>query len=191
VNSSSALSLDLAPAASTAHVPSVLALDLSLTATGWAKSDGSSGCLVVGARGYTRLAHILDEVTELAKGADLIVIESVFVGQKNQAVLDIAGLATLVRFTLWEAKYTLVDVAPSSLKMFATDSGNAPKDAVLVAAVTKLSYRGHDHNTADALWLLDMARAHYGGRTDAARLTAKQTQALAKIQWPLLTTANT
>jgi hypothetical protein len=36
-----------------------------------------------------------------------------------------------------------------------------------------------------------MARAHYGGRTDAARLTAKQRQALAKIQWPLLTTANT
>jgi hypothetical protein len=71
--------------------------------------------------------------------------------------------------------------------MFATGKGNASKDEVLACAIRKLDYLGFSKDEADALFLLDMARAHYDGRT----LTAKQTQALAKIQWPLLTTANT
>jgi Holliday junction resolvasome RuvABC endonuclease subunit len=174
--------------ATTAEQPVVLALDLSLNSTGWAKSDGSSGVITPPMRGYERLAYILDRVVDLAIGADVVAIESVFVGQKHQGVLDIAGLATLVRFTLWEAKHTLVDVPPASLKMFATGNGNAGKPDMLAAAIMKLAWNGStDNNVIDARWLLEMAKAHYDGRA----LTGKQSQALAKIQWPALTPAHT
>lgn len=190
MKSSTALSLDLAPEASTRAAVAVLALDLSLTATGWAKSDGSSGVITPPMRGYERLAYILDRVLIFAGKEDLVVVEGFAFGAKGDAMLQLAGLGTLVRFTLWEAKYTLVEIPPSNLKMFATGSGNAKKDDVLGAAIRTLSYARNDHNEADALWLLEMAKAHYGTRTSAARLTAKQMQSLSKIQWPALTPVN-
>jgi crossover junction endodeoxyribonuclease RuvC len=192
VNSSPALSLDLAPAASTARAPSVLALDLSLTATGWAKSDGSSvvssGVLRTPEEldGMERIKWILDSVWNLTEGAHFTVIEGYAFDRPNQAH-QIGELGGVVRFTLWEGGRPFVLIAPSSMKMFATGKGNASKDEVLACAIRKLDYLGFSKDEADALFLLDMARAHYDGRT----LTAKQTQALAKIQWPLLTTANT
>jgi crossover junction endodeoxyribonuclease RuvC len=164
----------------------VLSLDLSLTATGWAKSDGSSGVIAPPMKGYERLAYILDRVINFAEKVDLIAIEGFAFGAKGDAMLQLAGLGTLVRFTLWEAKYTLVEIPPSNLKMFAAGSGNAKKDDVLGAAIRILSYARNDHNEADALWLLEMTRAHYDGR----ELTAKQRQALSKIHWPALTSAH-
>jgi 3-oxoacyl-ACP reductase-like protein len=68
------------------------------------------------------------------------------------------------------------------MKKFATGTGNASKDEVLVAAVKKLGYQGFSKDQADALWLLDMARAHYEKRT----VNAKQVEALEKIEWPAL-----
>jgi crossover junction endodeoxyribonuclease RuvC len=191
VNSSPALSLDLAPAASTVHAPSVLALDLSLTATGWAKSDGSSvvssGVLRTPEEldGMERIKWILDSVWNLTEDAHFTVIEGYAFDRPNQAH-QIGELGGVVRFTLWEGGRPFVLIAPSSMKMFATGKGNASKDEVLACAIRKLDYLGFSKDEADALFLLDMARAHYDGRA----LTAKQTQALAKIQWLQLTSAN-
>lgn len=187
---SPALSLDLPQSSTTPRAPgvtapSVLALDLSLVATGWAKSDTSSGVLrpADSMRGMRRVQWVLNAVVELLAGVDVVAIEGYAFGAKGRAVFDIAELGGVIRFTIFEAPYPVVEIPPSNLKMFATGSGNAAKNEVFAAAIRKLSYAGNDHNEADALWLLDMATAHYEGRT----LTAKQQQALAKIHWPTLT----
>lgn len=191
MKSSTALSLNFAPAASTRPGLSVTALDLSLSATGWAKSDGTSGVIATGEkRGMARVAYILDCVDEITRGADLTVIEGYAFGAKGRAVFDIAEMGGVVRFTLYEWSRRTVEVPPANLKMFATGSGNANKMAVVAAAIRNLCYQGSNDNEADALFLLEMAKAHYGTRTNAARLTAKQTQSLSKIQWPALTPVN-
>lgn len=191
MKSSTALSLDLAPAASTRPGLSVTALDLSLAHTGFATSDGRVGVLEPpkGCIGMPRLKWVLDSAWNLAEHADLVVLEG-YAFARPQFAHQLGELGGIVRFTLWEAGVRYVDIQPKSMKMFATDNGNAGKSDVLVAAVKKLSYDGADDNEADALWLLEMARAHYGTRTNAARLTAKQTQSLSKIQWPALTPVN-
>jgi len=167
----------------------ILALDLSLTATGWAHSMGSSGVYVPpkGAMGMRRLIAIRDAMLGLATNADLVVIEGFAYGAKGRAVLDIAGMGWIVRVALSERGYPLVEIPPANLKMFATGKGNADKNAVLGEAIRKLHYAGNDHNIADALWLLMMAQTVYSGAAAAAN--AKQREALSKIVWPKIARA--
>jgi crossover junction endodeoxyribonuclease RuvC len=132
--------------------------------------------------GMTRLKWILDSVWNLTEHADLVVIENYAFDRPNQAH-QIGELGGIIRFTLWEAGKLYVEIAPSSMKKFATGTGNASKDEVLVAAVKKLGYQGFSKDQADALWLLDMAIAHYEKRA----CTAKQVEAIEKIDWPALT----
>lgn len=165
----------------------ILALDLSLTATGWALSSGQSGVysppkLSTGTR---RLIAIRDAMLGYATNADLVVIEGFAYGAKGRAVLDIAGMGWIVRVALVERGYPVVEVPPASLKMFATGKGNADKNAMLGEAIRKLKYDGNDHNVADAKWLLMMTQTAYGGAVSLAN--AKQREALAKIEWPKIT----
>ncbi len=168
----------------------ILALDLSLTASGWALSDGHSGVYKPPqiATGIRRLIAIRDAMLGYATNADLVVIEGFAYGAKGRAILDIAGMGWLVRVALFERGYNVVEVPPASLKMFATGKGNADKNAMLGEAIRKLKYDGNDHNEADAKWLLFMAQTYYGGA--AAATNAKQREALAKIQWPSFTQIN-
>jgi crossover junction endodeoxyribonuclease RuvC len=190
--SSPALSLDLAPAASTVHAPSVLALDLSLTATGWAKSDGSSvvssGVLRTPEEldGMERIKWILDSVWNLTEDAHFTVIEGYAFDRPNQAH-QIGELGGVVRFTLWEGGRPFVLIAPSSMKMFATGKGNASKDEVLACAIRKLDYLGFSKDEADALFparhgprALRRPRAHReadaGAREDPVATAHKRQQ---------------
>jgi Holliday junction resolvasome RuvABC endonuclease subunit len=158
----------------------IVALDLSLTATGFATSAGASGVLVPkNLDGMPRLKWILDSVWNVTDGAELVVIEGYAFDRPNQAH-QIGELGGIVRFTLWESGRAYVEIAPSCMKKFATGKGNSSKDEVLVAAVRQLDYAGSSKDEADALWLLEMARAHYTG-------TAKnqaQREAIGKVQWP-------
>lgn len=170
----------------------ICALDLSLSASGYAKSDGTSGVLLTGEmRGMARIARILDLVDQLTAGADLVVIEGYSFGSKGRAVFDIAEMGGVVRFNLYEWKRAYVEVPPSSLKMFATGKGNAKKIEVFGAAVRKLGLAEDDDNIADARWLLEMAKAHYrcdspvAGKT-LEKFTQKQLQALAGVKWPAI-----
>lgn len=161
------------------------ALDLSLTASGFAKSDGTSGVIETDKlRGMQRIAYILDRVDELTAGADLTIVEGYSFGSKGRAVFDIAEMGGVVRFTLYEWKRPYVEVAPSSLKMFATGKGNAKKIEVFGAAVRKLGLAEDDDNLADARWLLEMATAHYDGR----KVTQLQAKALGGVRWPTIGT---
>lgn len=167
----------------------ILALDLSLTASGWALSGGPSGIYSPPklATGVRRMIAIRDAMLGYATNADLVVIEGFAYGAKGRAVLDIAGMGWLVRVALVERGYPVVEVPPASLKMFATGKGNADKNAMLGEAIRKLHYAGNDHNEADALWLLTMATVAYSGAVSLAN--AKQREALSKIVWPKLAKA--
>lgn len=164
----------------------ILALDLSLTASGWAHSNGTSGVYTPPklATGIRRMIAIRDAVLGYATNADLVVIEGFAYGAKGRAVLDIAGMGWIVRVALTEKGYPIVEVPPACLKMFATGKGNADKNAVLGECIRKLKYDGNDHNVADAKWLLMMAQTVYGSAVSLA--TAKQREALSKIVWPTI-----
>jgi crossover junction endodeoxyribonuclease RuvC len=162
----------------------IAAFDLSLTATGYACSDGRSGVLSPPkdcCSGIPRLQWIRNSVYTIARDAALVAIEGYAFDRPNQAH-QIGELGGVIRVALHECGLPYVEIAPSSLKKFATGKGNAKKDDVFAAAIRKLGYTANDHNEADALWLLAMARAHYHGEPET--LTQAQSEALAKIAWP-------
>jgi Holliday junction resolvasome RuvABC endonuclease subunit len=159
----------------------ILALDLSLTATGWASETGSGVLVPPGAasRGVARLRWIRDAVLGLARGAELVVLEGYAFGARGRAVVSLGELGGAVRVALADAGIPWVDVPPTCRALFAAGRGNAPKDAVLAAAIRTLGYAGHDHNEADAMWLLTMARTHYAGDVPPE----PRRRALAGVAW--------
>jgi crossover junction endodeoxyribonuclease RuvC len=163
----------------------LLALDLSLTATGWASPAGC-GVLVPPTdrdRGLPRVAWLRDSVLGLAGGAEVVAIEGLAFGARGRAMLDLAGLGCVVRLALAEVAVPFADIPPSVLKKFATGHGNAPKPAMLAAAIRRLGYEGHDGNEADALWLLQAALTHYD-LPGAVALPQGQREALTVVSWP-------
>lgn len=172
----------------------IVTLDLSLTATGAAVSDDDqhwSGCLRPnGARGFDRISWFRRKVLELGDDAGLVVIEGYAFAAKAQShTREIAELGGVIRMTLYDLGIRWVDVSPASLKKYATGKGNAKKDLVLVEAVKRLGYMGSDNNEADALWLLEMARDHYG--LIRSRVPAAHREALQKIDWPAAVVSST
>lgn len=161
----------------------IIGLDLSLTATGFA-ADGQSMCWVPKKiTGMERLQAIRDMVTVACDlyDARLAVVEGYSMGSRygRESAGELGGI---VRLALYEAGVAYVDVAPTRLKKYATNKGNAGKDEMLAAAIHKLKYEGHDHNEADALWLRQMALVHYG----FAKACKTTTALVEKIEWPVL-----
>jgi crossover junction endodeoxyribonuclease RuvC len=166
----------------------ITALDMSLTAAGWASTMIGSGVLVPPKgrdRGIPRLRWMREAVIDRVAGSELVVIEGYAFGAKGSAVINLGELGGVIRLALADAGKPYVEVPPACVKLFATGKGNAKKDEVLAAAIRKLSYTGHDHNEADALFLLAMATHVYGGSV----FTDYQQRAVAKIQWPTLAKA--
>ena len=169
----------------------VLALDLSLTGTGWATPE-ATGTLVPPAKvgkGVDRLRWIRDEVLVLAWPVpDLIAIEGAAFGQaRGSSRLHALGeLSGVVRVALHELGVPVVDVAPAVVKRLATGKGNAPKEAVLVAAVRRLSFEGHSPDAADARWILEAVAQHYGLPWRATLPAAHLVKLDASVQWPEL-----
>lgn len=166
----------------------ILALDLSLTATGWARSLTDYGTLRPPKgqdRGLPRLAWIRDRVMELAEGADVAVVEG-YAYARGQRAHQIGGLGGIVRLALHEAGMPLVDIPPATLKKLATGKGNASKDAVLAEAIRRLGYAGSDDNEADALWLFELAR-HALDLPGAVELPKAHRAALDPERWTDIT----
>lgn len=169
----------------------LLALDLSLRATGWARNTAgfNSGCFpeLKKVNGIPRLQKIRDGILGLTEsgGPDLVIIEGISFGSKGAMHAEICGLAYLVRVSLTEAGIPWTEVPPSTLKKFATGKGNADKADVLAAAIRRLNYQGSDHNEADALWLLQMG-LHFYSLPGRVELPEAHRCSLAKVQWPVL-----
>ena len=164
----------------------IVALDLSLTCTGWADE---SGCGVIVPplarnRGIARLRWIRDAVLARTSGASLVVLEGYSFASRGRAIISLGELGGVVRVALADAGLTSVDVAPASRALFATGKGNASKEHVLAEAIRIIGYAGHSYDEADALWLRTMATEHYLAST--ASRSEKKRKALAGVEWPTL-----
>ena len=168
----------LRPAASR---PSILALDLSLTGSGYCL-NGESGVIRSRHKGWDRIADITQEVFTKTFGVDVVVIEGYSYGSKGQAVYQIAELGGIVRYWLYSHGITTVEITPSTLKKYATGAGNAGKDAMIAAAIRRFYFHGSENNEADAYLLWCFAREAYGGAV--AQVPADRAALVHRLTWP-------
>jgi crossover junction endodeoxyribonuclease RuvC len=169
----------------------VLALDLSLTGTGWATPDGT-GTLSPPAKvgkGVERLVWLRDQVLVLAWPLpDLVAIEGAAFGQaRGTSRLHAQGeLSGVVRVALHELGVPIVDVPPAVVKRTATGKGNSPKEAVLAAAIRRLDFEGHSTDAADARWILEAVAHRYALEWRTPLPVAHLAKLETAVQWPEL-----
>lgn len=181
----------------------VVGFDLSLTASGWAVADLDNRQVRTGrvtskappkdvaeridvrSRRLRRVAGDLFHVVS-SERAGLVLVEGPAYDSGTGHAHDRSGLWWLVAARLTGAGIPVAEVTPATIKTFATGKGNAPKDAVLVAAVrTFPAVTVNDNNEADALWLAALAARRLGAPIDPWPVLPKdRARALGKVSWP-------
>jgi crossover junction endodeoxyribonuclease RuvC len=135
--------------------PWVVGLDLSLTSSGVAYADGTTGRIRPTGRGMARLAEVLTGVRAALDcwetDPELVVIEGYAYASGNRAH-QIGELGGLVRHELYRQDIPTVDVAPSKLKIYATGRGDAGKAEMVANARERLGYVAFQPDEVDALW---------------------------------------
>ena len=133
----------------------VLALDLSLSATGIARPDGELSTYRPQVKGDDRLTEIAHYVGVIADGRlpDLTVIEDVPFGMNNAAAGPLAMLHGAVRFVLLNEGHRYLTVPPATLKTYATGRGNARKPDMRMELYKRTELDVDDDNQCDARWL--------------------------------------
>jgi len=166
----------------------VLALDLSLTATGVADIDGTTCTLTSKEKGAARLHDLRTQVDRLLLDGGghfwrvgLVAIEGYAYGRANQAH-QLGELGGVIRHLMWIYAMPVVEVSPGQVKRYACGKGNAKKNEVLAAAIRRLGYEGADDNQADALWLRALVLDALG--EPVVTVPAGHREALAKVQIP-------
>jgi hypothetical protein len=181
--------------------PIVLALDLSLTRTGWAHNTGE-GVIVThpGVPIEERLAIIVASVIDTAHQAwamsplpdtphgddacwpDLVVIEDLVTRTPAASLMGMVHGA--VRHRLYQCGIPIVVASPATLKKYATGRGNANKADMRMALYQRLGVDFADDNVVDATWLHALTLDHYGHPLCA--LPNVQRAAITKIPFPTL-----
>lgn len=172
----------------------ILAYDLSLTAAGIARPDGTTETINPGARrDAARLAWLTDELAFRAYPTgpllehypwgvvDLVVIEDCFAA-RNSSSVPLAMLHGAIRVDLHRLNIPFVVVSPASVKRYATGKGNAPKPDLRMALFQRAGIDQPDDNQVDAWWLRAMALDQYG--TPIVSVPAANREALTKVAWP-------
>ncbi len=165
----------------------VVALDLSLTATGVCYPGRGNGELRTETwksreRGCARLAALETYFYTMLRTArpELVVIEGYAYG-RGHAAHQVGELGGLVRLALWHRLIPMVVIAPAKLKRYATGRGNASKDQVLGAAVHRFGREFTDNNQADASWLYAMAMDGTGA--PVVKMPVAHREALEGVDW--------
>ncbi len=162
----------------------ILALDLSLTATGVASPTGELHTVKPDPRrGPERLCWIRDQLGDQVRaGVDLCVLEGYSYGSAYSHAHALGELGGVIRCLLHELHTGWVEVPPACLKLYACGKGNASKDQVLVAVVKRLGVQPLDSNQGDAAWLRAMAADVYNRVPPA--VPSGHRRVLAKVAWP-------
>lgn len=165
----------------------VLGCDLSLTSSGIASSLGWSETITPRRlRGLDRLRHLAGAVADLVgDGYQLAVIEGPSYRHGAQRGHDeLSALRWMVRDRLDRAGLPVAIASPSSVKLWATGRGGAPKTEV--ARAMDALYPGSGlligahYDRADALALAAMGAAWIAETASAG----PQQRALAGVAWP-------
>lgn len=142
----------------------ILALDVA-THCGWAtetasgtwdlspKRDESSGMRLIRFKAKLRDIVALEQI-------NLITFERTAGFHKSALVVQ-AELHGVLKIFCEENKINYRAFSAAEIKKHATGKGNAKKEAMILAAQQRLGYLGNDDNEADALWILDITKAHY------------------------------
>jgi crossover junction endodeoxyribonuclease RuvC len=168
----------------------IVALDLSLTATGYAMNTGHGVIEAPSvkrdsdlAAHWRRLREQRNRIRRVTGSADVVAIEGpAFSKGADPSAHERAGLWWTVVDHLLLNAIPVVVISPTGLKRYATGKGNASKAEVVAAAIRRLRYGGHDDNVADAMWLFQMAAAYYG--QPHVEVPAPHRSALTAVAWP-------
>lgn len=169
--------------------PSVVGIDLSLTSTGLADTNGYTRRVqtkaVTGVPATVqRLQAIVDEVYLFALGNDLAVIEGPSYGSASTGQHTRGGLWWMVAARLDELRAPILVVPPTVRAKYAAGKGNAGKDAVLAAAIKR--YPAFDisgNDIADAVVLAAIGARMLGQPIDDP-MPATHLAALGKLALP-------
>lgn len=184
----------------------LVALDLSLTATGIAVTHDQVGeprlsCRTVTPRrrptdnviDHARLHETFQAVAAtLACQPHLVIIEFLpAVRGTGGTPLRLAELHGALKHYLWAKSHRYVDVETQHLKTYATGNGNAKKELVRAEVTARYGCRLHigSNDEADAVALLALALDGYGQPlTDTSDrdipVPAKNQVAVGKVRWP-------
>lgn len=159
----------------------IVAFDLSLAAVGWCTADAfmEQGTLRTKLVDIARLDWLRSAVSDMARSADLVLIEDFSFGSKGRAVYQIGGLQFMVRHYLWKSGIPYCLVAPSQLKKFATGKGNADKSIVIREVFARWGVSIDDDNAADAYVLAMIGRGLVG---EWQPTTKPQMEVLAEVR---------
>lgn len=137
----------------------VLALDLSLTATGVAWPDGDLTTIRTGTKGDTRLAVIRTNVRAVAAAVEptIVVLEDLPMGIRNAAAGALGMLHGAIRVELLDLELPYFTIPPATLKTYATGRGNAPKPDLRMELFKRTGRDVPDDNQVDAAWLRYLA----------------------------------
>lgn len=181
------------------HSVRVVGLDVSTAATGLAMPDGT--CRTIRpwataqepARRLNEILSLLDPYLRLAR-ADLAVIEGYSPGGRGgpHALMRLAEVGGAVRLRLFELGVPYVEVAPSTLKKYATGFGGSAKRKVskdeMVDAARQSGAVVASGDEADAWWLWAMARSQFSATWEPAfrcsELLAIRGEVRAGVAWP-------
>lgn len=162
----------------------VVGLDPSWTSFGIAYPDGHLGRVrtTPAIDDDMRLEVLTAAAVGAAVDADLAVIEGYSYGSK-QARERLGYLGETLRSKLRKIGTPYIDVAPTTLKMFATGRGNATKSEMRQAAHEILGIdEAVSHDEADAAWLREIGLVLTG---QSKRLRpSKNAQAIADLELP-------
>lgn len=179
----------------------IVALDLSLTATGIAVTHDQVGeprlsCRTVTPRrrptanaiDHERLHETFAAIAAAMKcKPDLVVIEWLpqFTGH-GDSTLRLAELHGAIKHWLWSQRLAYVDVLPAHLKIYATGKGNSNKAEVRVAVTARYGRLLHigSEDEADATALLAMALDAFG--QPLAEVPLHHRKGMANTDWPQL-----
>lgn len=162
--------------------PRILALDLSVAATGMCLPDGTTTTITTRAKdGDRRLVTITDRVMRaVLPGIDLALIEGPVV--RSAAAVSIGMVHGAVRELLIRHHVPYAVITPATLKSYATGRGNADKTAMAIAALKRADREFADDNQVDAAWLRWAALDWYG--QPEFTVPKAQRDRLDKVAWP-------
>lgn len=140
----------------------IIALDLG-SHMAWAHNAARS--LTWGSRLYegdrpTRLAALQRDLPGLlSRKFDILVYETPF-ARGLHATRAIWGIAGVLEAGAINARIAVLDVSVATIKKFASNAGNAPKNTMILAA-RRMGYKGANEHEADAVCLLRYAEANF------------------------------
>ncbi len=162
----------------------VLALDLSLRATGIAEPNGRLWTYKPKCQHDDRLMLIADEIHNAVHqwSTDLVVIEDLPFGVRNAAAGALGMLHGAIRLDLLRDQKRYLTVPPATLKTYATGKGNCQKPDMRMELYKRTGADIEDDNQVDAAWLRMLALDLLGH--PELDLPQQHRRALAKLTLP-------